>query len=111
MDKPTGGPFDHKWDYFKVTGNNSTKFGTGISLTYAYKQNFSWKVFLDYDVSRKTYTMDYDFGGMYEGLFPEEYAQLNPQELKEFKEETSASQSIKKTMHSFVLGASFAINF
>ena len=34
MDKPTGGPFDHKWDYFKVTGNNSTKFGTGISLTY-----------------------------------------------------------------------------
>ena len=111
MDKPTGGPFDHKWDYFKVTGNNSTKFGTGISLTYAYKQNFSWKVFLDYDVSRKTYTMDYDFGGMYEGLFPEEYEQLNPQELKEFKEETSASQSIKKTMHSFVLGASFAINF
>ena len=68
MDKPTGEPFDHKWDYFKVTGNNSTKFGTGISLTYAYKQNFSWKVFLDYDISRKTYTMDYDFGGMYEGF-------------------------------------------
>lgn len=111
LDNPTGDAFDHSWDYFKVTGNNSTKFGTGISLTYAYKQNFSWKVFLDYDYTRKTYTMDYDFGGLYETLFPEDYASLNSQGLQEFKENTSASQSIKKAMHSFVLGASFAINF
>lgn len=110
-DNPTGDAFDYSWDYFKVKGNNSTKFGTGISLTYAYKQNFSWKVFLDYDYTRKTYTMDYDFGGLYETLFPEDYAALTPQENKEFKEATSASQSIKKAMHSFVLGASFAINF
>jgi len=110
-DKPTGDAFEHSWDYFTVTGKNSTKFGTGISLTYAYKQNFSWKVFLDYDYTRKTYTMDYDFGGMYEGLYPEDYAALSPQQHKEFKDNTSASQSIKKNMHSFVLGASFAINF
>ena len=110
-DNPTGDAFEHSWDYFTVTGNNTTKFGTGISLTYAYKQNFSWKVFLDYDYTRKTYTMDYDFGGMYTGLFPEDFANLTPQESQQFKEATSASQSTKKNMHSFVLGASFAVNF
>ena len=110
-DNPTGDAFEHSWDYFTITGSNSNKFGTGISLTYAYKQNFSWKVFLDYDYTRKTYTMDYNVGGMYEALYPEDYKNLSDAERKEFKEETSASQSIKKNMHSFVLGASFAINF
>ena len=107
-DKPTGPAFEERWDYFKITGNNSMKYGTGISLTYAYKQNFSWKVFLDYDYTRKKYTMDYDFGGMYRGLFPEDVAQFSPQE---YREAFTASQTIKKTMHSFVLGASFAVNF
>lgn len=110
-DNPTGDAFEHSWDYFTITGSNSNKFGTGISLTYAYKQNFSWKVFLDYDYTRKTYTMDYNVGGMYEALYPEDYKNLSDAERKEFKEETSASQSIKRNMHSFVLGASFAINF
>ena len=110
-DNPTGDAFEHSWDYFTITGSNSNKFGTGISLTYAYKQNFSWKVFLDYDYTRKTYTMDYNVGGMYEALYPEDYKNLSDAERKEFKEGTSASQSIKKNMHSFVLGASFAINF
>lgn len=110
-DNPTGDAFEHSWDYFTITGSNSNKFGTGISLTYAYKKNFSWKVFLDYDYTRKTYTMDYNVGGMYEALYPEDYKNLSDAERKEFKEGTSASQSIKKNMHSFVLGASFAINF
>ena len=110
-DNPTGDAFEHSWDYFTITGSNSNKFGTGISLTYAYKQNFSWKVFLDYDYTRKTYTMDYNVGGLYEALYPEDYKNLSDAERKEFKEGTSASQSIKKNMHSFVLGASFAINF
>jgi hypothetical protein len=110
-DNPTGDAFKYSWDYFTVTGSSSNKFGTGISLTYAYKQNFSWKVFLDYDYTRKTYTMDYNVGGMYEALYPEDYNKLSDADRKEFKELTSASQSIKKNMHSFVLGASFAINF
>ena len=98
-DNPTGDAFEHSWDYFTITGSNSNKFGTGISLTYAYKQNFSWKVFLDYDYTRKTYTMDYNVGGMYEALYPEDYKNLSDAERKEFKEGTSASQSIKKNMH------------
>ncbi len=106
--QPTGSDFDLEWDYFTVDANNSMKFGTGISLTYAYKQNFSWKVFLDYDVSRKTYTLNYDYGGFPYALFPSEFKDMTE---AEYKENFTASKSIKKTMHSFVLGASFAINF
>jgi hypothetical protein len=106
--QPTGSDFDLEWDYFTVDANNSMKFGTGISLTYAYKQNFSWKVFLDYDVSRKTYTLNYDYGGFPYALSPSAFKDMTE---AEYKENFTASKSIKKTMHSFVLGASFAINF
>jgi hypothetical protein len=100
----TSRPFSNEWDYFTVQGNNTMKFGTGISLTYAYKQNFSWKVFLDYDYSRKTYTLTYDPTGFVKGLFPE----VNIDEVKDL---IPGPKSIKKNMHSFVLCASFAINF
>ena len=93
-------PFDTRWDYFTVSGNNTMKYGTGISLTYAYKQNFSWRVFLDYDFSRKTYTMIYDANGFFTGLLPDIDFSM-----------AKISKSIKKNMNSWVLGASFAVNF
>ena len=96
----TDKPFDTTWDYFTVEGNNTMKDGTGISLTYAYKQNFSWKIFFDYDFTRKTYTMTYDPKGFYQDLFPELQAKWEP-----------TTKSIKKNMNSFVLGGSFAVNF
>ena len=107
-DQPTGKEYDVEWDYFTVDGNNTMKFGTGISLTYAYKKNFSWKVFLDYDVARKTYTMNYNYGGIPYAMYPSAFENMTEAEIKET---FTASKSIKKTMHSFVLGASFAVNF
>ena len=101
-------PFSSEWDYFTVSGNNTMKYGTGISLTYAYKQNFSWKVFLDYDFTRKTYTMKYDTGGFFKDLFPVDMASISP---AEYNESFVTEKSIKKNMNSFVIGASFAVNF
>ena len=106
--KPTGNDYDIEWDYFTLGGNKTWKFGTGISLTYAYKQNFSWKVFLDYDVSRKTYTMDYNYGGFLYAMFPSAFENMSEQDYRDY---FIATKSIKKTMHSFVLGASFSVNF
>ena len=106
--EPTGDKFDIEWDYFTVDGNNTMKFGTGISLTYAYKKNFSWKVFLDYDVTRKTYTMNYNYGGIPYAMYPSLFESMSEEELRDI---FTANKSIKKTMHSFVLGASFAVNF
>ena len=91
-----------EWDYFTVGGNNTMKFGTGISLTYAYKENYAWKLFLDYDVTRKTYTMTYDPAGFFM-----ESLGLNNSDY----EDSVARQSVKKNRHTFILGGSFVISF
>ncbi len=89
------------WDYFTVGGNNTMKFGTGISLTYAHKSNFAWKLFLDYDFARKTYTMTYDPDGYVKDAMPSIYQEIIKQDAKALDPET---QSIKKNMNNFVLG-------
>ena len=96
------------WDYFTVGGNNTMKFGTGISLTYAYKSNFAWKLFLDYDFARKTYTMTYDPDGYVKDAMPSVYQEIIKEDARALDPET---QSIKKNMNNFVLGGSFVVNF
>ena len=48
------------WEYLTIGAKSSTSFGTGISLTYKYKSNFSWRLFCDYDYTRKDFTATYD---------------------------------------------------
>lgn len=91
-----------EWDYFTVGGNNTMKFGTGLSLTYAYKENYAWRLFLDYDFCRKTYTMTYNPGGFLDGAFG--WEDLLDDEFIE-------TQDIKKNRHTFILGGSFTISF
>lgn len=103
-DLKSGSPYDTSWDYFTVSGNNTMKYGTGISLTYAYKSQFSWRVFVDYDFTRKTYTMTYA---------PNEYLkQAYPACYNAFEGEQSYNeQEIKKNMNSFVIGGAFCVSF
>ena len=114
--------YETNWDYFTVGANNTMKFGTGLSLTYAYKENYAWKVFLDYDFSRKTYTMTYNPGEfMWDalsmmGFTIREWAAMSELEGLDASEEFSDlnfsdSQSVKKDRHTFVLGGSFTISF
>jgi membrane-associated phospholipid phosphatase len=56
----TGETYDTTWDFVTLGADNSTSWGTGLSLTYRYKSNFSWKIFFDYDYTKKTYTLKYD---------------------------------------------------
>lgn len=44
----------------ELDGKGSFMFGTGISFSYALKQNIVWRVGLDYDFTRARY--DYEFG-------------------------------------------------
>ena len=102
-----GSPYDMEWDYLTLGGNNSTTYGTGLSLTYKYKSNFMWKVFVDYDYSKKTFTLTYDplrfmkvttpdLGSVFEiGGFP-----LDPYIFER-----------EKKMHYITIGGSFAVNF
>ena len=95
------GDYETEWDYFTVSANNTMKYGTGISLTYAYKENFAWKLFFDYDFSRKTYTLNYSPLGYYHYAFPEISKDL-PLDVLE---------NSKKNRHTFILGGSFTISF
>ena len=111
----TGEKYDMTWDYFTLSANNTMKFGTGISLTYAYKNNFAWKVFFDYDFTRKTYTLEYNpaqfmFSAMpsvlevIKEIAPEEYAEINESLMP-------VTTSVKKNRNTFILGGSFVVSF
>lgn len=97
-----GNDYDCDWDYMTVSGNNTMKVGTGVSLTYAYKSNFSFKVFLDYDYTKKNYTMEYS---------PNEFLKkaIVGDENNELYD--SKSSTISKKMNSFVLGGAFSVSF
>ena len=100
------GEYETEWDYFMVSANNTMKYGTGLSLTYAYKENFAWKLFFDYDFARKTYTLDYNPLGYVPSAFPlfREFMQTAPEFF-------TNSQSVKKNRHTFILGGSFVVSF
>ena len=102
MKNAWGNDYDCDWDYMTVSGNNTMKVGTGVSLTYAYKSNFSFKVFLDYDYTKKNYTMEYS---------PNEFLKkaIVGDENNELYD--SKSSTISKKMNSFVLGGAFSVSF
>ena len=56
----TGEKWSADWEYLTIGAKSSTSFGTGLSLTYRYKSNFSWRIFCDYDYTRKAFTATYD---------------------------------------------------
>ena len=103
----SGDKYDAEWDYLTMSADNTTKWGTGLALTYAYKKNFSWKVFCDYDYTKKNYTLTYD---------PDFYTQYAMPELVGFSEILGTpfeaeKHKIKKHVNSWVLGASFSVSF
>ena len=102
-----GSGYDVEWDYLTLGGNNTTNFGTGLSLTYKYKSNFSWRIFADYDYSKKEFTLTADpyrflkhatpnFCNLFEVLGEP----LNPITFKK-----------EKSVHYFTIGGSFMVTF
>ncbi len=108
-----GEAYDITWDYMTVSGNNTMTYGTGLSLTYAYKSNFSWKLFVDYDFTRKHYTMDLNETEFTRVAFPEEYDNICAYyDGSNFNNNgTNLSSTIKKTMNNFVIGGAFCVSF
>ena len=114
----TGEKWTDDWEYLTVGAKSSTSFGTGLSLTYRYKSNFSWRLYCDYDYTRKDFTATYDpfhfvtksmtSGASYLAdlallASTGEYADglgLDPREYK-----------TRKYMNYWTLGLSFLVNF
>ena len=109
----TGEKWSDDWEYLTVGAKSSTSFGTGISLTYRYKSNFSWRLFCDYDYTRKDFTATYDpFHFMQEGTTigasylidtAGDYADGMGLMAREYK--------TRKDMNYWTLGLSFLVNF
>ncbi|MCR4583524.1 MAG: phosphatase PAP2 family protein [Prevotella sp.] len=98
--------YDMEWDYMTVKGSTSTSFGTGLSLSYAYKHSFTWKVFCDIDYTKKDFTLTYDPRRYLEkaiprasGIFHMVGDSIN-----------SESFTITKKMLSWIIGASFSVS-
>lgn len=113
----TGEKWSDEWEYLTVGAKSSTSFGTGISFTYRYRSNFSWRLFCDYDYTRKDFTAKYDpyhFAqqGMTSGAsfltdaalstMTGEYADGLGLEAREYKS--------RKHMNYVTLGLSFLVN-
>lgn len=65
----TGEKWTDEWEYLTIGAKSSTSLGTGLSLTYRYKSNFSWRFFCDYDYTHKDFTAKYNpFHFVREGL-------------------------------------------
>ena len=109
-DPTTKGDYDYTWDYLTLGADNSTTWGTGLSLTYRYKSNFSWKVFVDYDYSKKDFTFKFDpLGYMRHALTTNSY--LLAQNIEELSPYLTAEEFKRtKKMNYFTLGLSFMVN-
>ena len=106
--KKTEEEMSYDWDYIDLKVNNSFKMGSGLSLTYAYKNSTSWRLFLDYDYASKTYTASYA---------PLEFLrEFCPAAIERFKEydwnpTMTFTSSTKKHLHQWVLGGALCLSF
>jgi hypothetical protein len=114
----TGDKWSDDWEYLTIGAKSSTSFGTGLSLTYRYRSNFSWRLFCDYDYTRKDFTAKYDpFHFVQESMTSGasfltdaaletatgDYADGLGLEVREYR--------ARKTMNYWTLGLSFLVNF
>jgi hypothetical protein len=109
MPQKTSNTYEVEWDYVTLGADNTTTWGTGLSLTYKYKSNFSWRIFADYDYSEKTFTLTYDpYHFIQYGLTGSAYTLA---ELTEIGPELYPLEYKKsKKMNYVTLGLSFLVN-
>ena len=106
-----------KWsddcEYLTVVAKSSTSFGTGLSLTYRYKSNFSWRLFCDYDYTRKDFTATYDpFHFMQEGTtIGASYLIDTAGDYADGMGLMAREYRTRKDMNYWTLGLSFLVNF
>ncbi|MBR0259016.1 MAG: phosphatase PAP2 family protein [Prevotella sp.] len=110
--KSTGEKYSVDWDYLTLGAKSSTSWGTGISLTYKYKSNFSWRVFCDYDYTEKTFTLTGDtFNFMKDAVTPSTYDLLSTSIVSPYYMLLDPIvYKKKKKMNYFTIGLSFLVN-
>ena len=117
IDDPTNTPnndeYDLHWDMLTIGAKSSTSYGTGLSLTYRYKSNFSWRLYFDYDYSKKDFTMKYDpYHYLKSSLSDVAYSLVQNKDLSELSLYLDPMEYKKtKKMNYFTIGLAFLVNF
>ena len=108
--KNLGERWTDEWDYLTLGASSSTSYGTGISLTYKYKSNFSWRLFCDYDYTKKEFTLKHDpLHFMQKGLTSAAYDLMRvASEVHSYLVPVEYKKT--KKMNYFTLGLSFLVN-
>ncbi len=102
--------YTDQWDFVTLGADNSTSWGTGLSLTYRYKSNFSWRIYIDYDYTSKNYMLTYDpFHFLKFGLTHSAQAIASMTENAAYLM-LPMTYKKKKEMHFFTAGLSFLVN-
>ena len=104
---PNGQTYDVQWDFLTLGGSSQFTWGSGVSCSYHYKSNFVWKVFLDYDFTRRTFDLHYD---------PYHFVSQAVSGIELLNDAmgvdlTPTDYRIKRNMHLFTLGGTFAVSF
>ena len=114
LDDPqsTGETYSTDWDYVTLGAKSSTTYSTGISLTYRYKSNFSWRIYCDYDYSEKDFTLTGDpYNFMKNALSKNTYDLLNNSLVSPYSALLAPVVYKKnKKMNYFTLGLSFMVS-
>ena len=114
----TGEKWTDDWEYLTIGAKSSTSFGTGLSVTYRYKSNFSWRVYCDYDYTRKDFTATYDPFHFVESSMTSGAGYLADAALMTSKSDFADGLGLeareyktRKYMNYWTLGLSFLVNF
>ena len=108
VDVVTDEAIDYKWTYINVKASNSAKFGSGLSLTYAHKNDFAWRIFCDYDYTVKTYAASYAPMKYLEDFSIDIY---NWSKTDKWDTNNTWTTSTRKHLHQWVLGGALCVSF
>ena len=113
----TGEKWTDEWEYLTIGAKSSTSIGTGISLTYRYKSNFSWRLYCDYDYTFKDFTVTYDPYHFVQKSMTSGASYLVNTAMKVTESRYADGLGVQareyktsKRMHYFTLGLSFLVN-
>ena len=98
-----------EWEYINVHASNSMKFGTGLSFTYSYKNQFLWRLFCDYDFAKKTYTASYapfDYMREFSPKLHEKFISTFGWDIVQ-----TYTSSARKHLNQWVLGGALCVSF
>lgn len=97
-----------EYSWVKLTGGSSINYVFGLSATYRYKENFSWKIFLDYDTARNKYNYNMH---VFNDLTMDYFKNNDPTVYYAIKDANDYTASFSSRFNLFTLGAAFSINF